>query len=160
MAAGDITLYANWLLAQADGDAGGKLSGTPVDFNSDTLKVVILDSTFVPDTLSSTIQEHFDDISAKEVTTGTSYTGPITLASITVTESSGVVTFDAANIAIVSDATTGFTDGRHIVIYKDTGTPATSPLIMTGDLGTDRNIQVAELDFNWSASGIVTWTKV
>ncbi len=159
MASGDLTTYKNWLLAQADGDAGAKLSSTPVDFNTDTLKIVVLDNTFVPDTASSTVQEHFDDISAKEVATATSYTGPITLASITATESAGVVTFDAADISILTDAG-GFTNGRYIVLYKDSGTPATSPLIAVGDLGVDRDITGADLNFTWSASGIITWTEV
>lgn len=156
MAAGDITLYKKWMKGQIDG-AG--LSSVPVDFDTDTIKVIILKNTHTPDASASTTQEHLDDISADEVATATAYTGAITLGSKTVGVSGSVVTFDAADINIAADAG-GFTDGRHIVIYKDTGTPSTSPLIATGDLGADKSLQTGSLDFLWGAGGIITWTEV
>lgn len=157
MAAGDITIYDKWLHSQS-GDS--TLSGMPVDFDTDTLKIVLLDNTFTPDTTASSTQEHFDDVSAKEVSTGTAYTGPITLGTITLTVSSGVVTFDAADVSILVDAGGGFTDARHIAFFKDTGTPSTSPLIAIGDLGSDRDNTLSNIDFTWGANGIITWTKV
>lgn len=157
MAAGDITTYQKWIQAQADAIT---LSSTPVDFDTDTIKVIVLDNTFVPDTTASTIQEHLDDVSAKEVTTGTAYTGPITLVGKAVTLSAGVVTFDATDISIAADVGGGFTDARYIVLYKDSGAAATSPLIAVGDLGSDRNNTTGVLDFTWASTGILTWTQV
>jgi len=156
MAAGDVTAFDKWLAAQAD---AATLSGSPVDFDTDTIKIVVLDSTYTPDTSDTSVTEHFDDISAKEVATATSYTGPITLASSTVTLTTGKTTFDAADVTIASDAG-GFTDGRYIVFYKDTGTPATSPLIAVGDLGSNQSIVTGALLLTWGANGIITWTKV
>ena len=155
MAAGDITIYDKFLNNQ-NGDAS---LASVVDFDTDTLKVVVLDNTFSPDTGISSSQEHFDDISAKEVATATAYTGPITLASVTLVLTAGKSTFDAADITIAADAG-GFTDGRYIVFYKDSGTPSTSPLIAVGDLGADKSLVSGSLTFTWASTGIVTWTKV
>ena len=154
MAAGDITIYPKFIQSQADGSTLASV----VDFDTDTIKVVVLDNTFTPDTTASTIQEHFDDISAKEVATATAYTGPITLASKTLTLSGVVVTFDAADIEIAIDAS-GFTDGRYIAIYKDSGTPSTSPLIAIGDLGSDKDNVSSTIELNWAATGLITWTR-
>lgn len=157
MAVGDITPYQKWSKAQADSSS---LSSMPVDFDTDTLKVIILDDTFVPDTTASTIQEHLDDVSADEViTTGTVYTGPVTLAGKTVALAAGVVTFDATDIALAADVGGGFTNGRYIVFYKDSGAEATSPLIAVGDLGANRDLTAGSLDFNWAGTGIITWTQ-
>lgn len=156
MAAGDINVYTKWIKGQVDQST---LFSMPVDFDTDTIKVIILDNTFTPDTTDSTIQEHLDDVSAKEVVTSTAYTGAIALASKTVTLSGGVTTFDAADIAIASDLS-GFTDARYIAFYKDSGTPATSPLVAIGDLGSDQSIQVGSYALTWAATGIITWSQV
>lgn len=155
MAVGDITVYNKFKQATLDGST---LGGAPVDFDTDTIKCVVLDDTFTPDTGDATVQEHFDDVSAKEVATGTAYTGPVTLSTVTVTLSSGVATFDAADITILTDAGGGFTDARYFAIYKDTGTPGTSPLILIGDLGSNQTNVSGDLTFAWAGTGILTLT--
>ncbi len=155
MAAGDTTIYTKFIQSQANGSTLASV----VDFDSDTIKIVLIDDTFTPDTTSSTIQEHFDDVSAKEVSTGTAYTGPITLANQSIALSGSVVTYDADDVAIALDGGGGFTDARYIVFYKDSGTPATSPLIAVGDLGANKDNTASSIDFTWNASGILTWTR-
>ena len=160
MAAGDITVYSKYRKALLDGDAGGLLSNTPADLDSDTLKVMLLTTAFTPDTTGSSAQEHIDDVSSDQVSTGgTEYTGPVTLAGATVVESSGVVTFDATDITVGIDAS-GFTDAGYLVLYVDSGTPATSPLIAVGDLGGAQVNTTAALILEWAASGILTLTQV
>jgi hypothetical protein len=154
MATGDITLYDKWLEAQED--AG--LSSTPVDFDTDTISVAVMNDTFSPDTGHTSAQVYWSDISANQVATGTAYTGPVALAAKTLTVSSGVVTFDADNIVIAQDAT-GFTNGRRIAVFKNTGTPTTSPLIGVGDLGANKSIQTGSLTLAWNANGLIRWTK-
>lgn len=154
MAAGDITIYSKFLRGQVDGST---LSSVPIDFDNDTLKLVILKNTFTPDTSSTSVQEHFDDISAFQVATGTSYTGPITLANVTLSYTGDVVVLDADDVSIVLDAGSGFTDGRWIVIYKDSGTASTSPLFCVGDLGADQDISANSLNLLWASTGIINW---
>lgn len=159
MASGDLTLYTKHILSLFDGDGGGALSNTPVDLNTDAIKLVLLKNSFSPDTTGSTVQEHFDDISSAEVGIATAYTGPITLQTVTVTESGGVITFDAEDITVGIDAS-GFSDARYFAIYHDSGTPATSPLLAVGDLGSDRANTVNSLVFEWGVTGIFTLTQV
>lgn len=156
MAVGDTTIYADWLKAQVD----ATLSSTPVDFDTDVLKVGILTSAFTSDTTAGSAQNFWADISANEVSTGTSYTGPITLTSVTVTGTTTVATFDAADINLLADIGGGFTNGRWAVLYKDSGVEATSPLIMVLDLGSDKNLQAANIDLIWAVTGLITWSKV
>ena len=159
MAAGDLTIYTKHLRTLLDKDAGGAISSGVVDMNADTLKLILLKTGFTPDTTGSTAQEHLDDISSSEVATATAYTGPVTLTSVTVTETGGVVKFDAGDVEIAIDAS-GFTDATHFAIFKDTGTPSTSPLICVGDLGSARANTVNGLDLEWAAGGIFTVAQV
>ncbi len=156
MAVGDILAYEKWMQAQVDSST---VASNPVDFDSDTLKFIILDNTFTPDVTASSVQEHLDDISAKEVTTGTNYTGAITLTTTSVTNVATVIIFDADDISIAVDTSTGFTNGRYAVIYKDSGVAATSPLILSCDFGADLNLASNTINLNWGASGILTWSK-
>lgn len=154
MAAGDITFYTKYLLGLKDQSDSG-LSSLPVDLDTDTIKVIVLTDTHSPDTSGTSTQEHLDDISANEVATATAYTGPITLAGSAVTESANVVTWDANDITIAADGS-GFSNARWIVFYKDSGTAATSPLIASGDLGSNRTNVGQTLTFEWNATGIST----
>lgn len=155
MAAGDVTLYSKLLKAEKDQST---LSGMPVDYDTDTLKLIILDNTFVPDATDSTIQEHLDDISAKEVSTTAGYTGAITLTTVTVTQTSDIVDINAANIQVTADGS-GFTDGGFAVVYKDTGTPSTSPLVCVVDFGGTVSIAVNDLQINWGSGKVFTVSK-
>jgi hypothetical protein len=153
MAAGDIDLYINYKQSLLDIDAG--LSGLPVDWDADTLRVAVMNATFTPDLTSATSQLHWSDVSTNQVATATAYTGPIALATLTVSETGGVVSVDADDVTINQDAG-GFTDGRRLVFYKDTGTASTSPLIAVGDLGSNKGIQAGPLEFQWHADGLLT----
>lgn len=159
MAAGDITFYNKFKFGQIDGDANGALSGMPVTFDSagDTIKVAVMTASYVADTGDASTQEHWDDISTNQVPTGTGYTGPISLSTMTTTMSAGVVTFDAADVVIPLDAS-GFTTGRYIAFYKVGAGDATSPLIAWGDLGATKSITGGSLTFQWNANGIFTLT--
>lgn len=57
--------------------------------------------------------------SSQVATGGTSYTGPLTLASVTWTIVSNVPTLRAANVTMNQDAS-GFTNGGYGIIYNDT----------------------------------------
>ncbi len=91
----------------------GTTSGTAVDLADDTIKVALVDTgTYT----YSTAHDFYNDVSTAVIGT------PQTLASKTVT--AGV--FDAADVTFTS--VTG-SSVEALVIYKDTGTASTSPLI-------------------------------
>lgn len=91
----------------------GSTSGTAVDLADDTIKVALVDTgTYT----YSSAHDFYDDVSAAVVGT------PQTLGSKTVTN--GV--FDAADVTFTSVSGSSV---EALVIYKDTGTASTSPLI-------------------------------
>jgi hypothetical protein len=155
MAVGDVTLYSKLLQAEADQTT---LSSMPLDYDTDTLKMMILDVNHTPDNSDTTSQEHLDDVDADEVSTTAGYTGPITLTTVTVTTLADVISINLDNVQVTADGS-GFTDGRYAVVYKDSGSPATSPLICTIDLGSSVSIAINDLQFNWGSGKLFTKSK-
>jgi len=124
------------------------LSGE-INWASDTIKLSLMEDTYTPNQAS---QDYWSQISSEECS-GTGYTTK-TLANKAVTE-------DDANNKSIADADditwTGLNVGtvKGAVIWKDTGNPATSPLICwidTGGFPITTNGGDVTIQFN--ASGI------
>jgi hypothetical protein len=140
------TKYQKFLKNQFNGVA-------PVDFDTDTFKVILYTNTGNANTASLT---YLSEITSTEVS-GTNYTaGGATIGSITVTESTGTTTVDGNDVSWTVSAS-GFSNARYAVIYKDTGSTATSPLIGYIDFGADYGNVAGTLSIEWSASGIATF---
>ena len=113
-----------------------------IDLASDTIRVMLTTSSYTP----STSHDFVDDIT-NEIT-GTGYTAKgeaISGGSV----SGG--TWDADNTSWTSATFTT----RYGVIYKDTGTASTSPLIAYIDFGSDQSPSDQSFNINWNASGII-----
>jgi len=114
MATGTIKWFSQGLL-----DLGNKIH----NLSSDALKLGIVTTATVP-TLS-TAAPHWGgtgttNFATNQVAiTGTQYTGPKTLASVTWTQVTNVPTLRATDIAMTIDAS-GFTTGAYGIIYNDT----------------------------------------
>jgi len=124
-----------------------------VDWDTDTIKVALVSSSYTPNQDS---HDYWDDVSSYEVT-GTGYTaGGATLASKTVGYTSGtnVTKFDAADVSWTSSTITA----RYAVVYLSTGSSSTSPLIAYVDFGSDQSSSSGTFSISWSASGIFTTT--
>lgn len=137
-------LYGNFLL---------KALNKEVDFDSDTIKVALVSSSYTPD---QDAHDYFNDVSTYEVT-GTGYTaGGNTLASKTATYDSAtnVVILDAADTTWASSTITA----RYAVIYDSTGTASTSPLIGYVDFGSDQSSTSGNFTITWDSTGIVRIT--
>lgn len=150
MARGDVKFFAAFERISK--------AGVGVTLTSDTLKLGIVTSSTVPTV--STADPRWGaggstDFSANQVATATAYTGPITLASVTYTRSSGVVTLAAANITVALDAA-GFTNGAYGILYDDTVSGKYA--IGFVDLGGPVSIVGGALNINWNASGIFAET--
>lgn len=137
MASGLFTSYANILWG----------TGTRVDWDTDTIKAVLIDSADV--TISRTTHDFYDDISAGAVGT------PGTLDSVVI--SAGAV--DAADEVF---STVSGDTAEQVVLYKDTGVAGTSSLLILFDAGgftsgmpVTPNGGNITLSFN--ASGIATF---
>lgn len=120
----------------------------------DTIKVALLTSSYTPD-----IDTHdfFDDVSANEIS-ATGYTaGGYTLVSQTVTQDNT----DNEAAADAADPTWTITTSaspRYAVIYKSTGTPSTSPLILYVDFGETFSISNGTLTLALNSEGYLNIT--
>ena len=138
-------MYGNFL---------AKALNKEVDWDSDTIKVALLSSSYTP---NQDTHDYFDDVVANEVT-GTGYTaGGVTLGSKTLTYDSAnnVVILDAADAVWASSTITA----RYAVIYDDSGaTNAQKVLIGYVDFGSDQSSTNGNFTVTWDATGIVRIT--
>jgi len=126
------------------------LDGT-IDMANDTIKMMIVTSSYTPNVDS---HNFIDDVSANEVAASGSYSaGGLTLASKTTTQddtdNEGV--FDCAD----PSATSATITGRYVVFYKDTGTPATSPLICYDDMTSNQTSTAGTWTYTIPAEGLI-----
>lgn len=152
-----ITKANKFLLTQMNGGSdttGGSTANAArvVDFDTDTIKVMLSTSTYVPSATG-----HATKTSVTNEVTGTGYTaGGIALSGVSVVDSAGTITFDASDITWAQNAA-GFSNARIATIYKDTGTAGTSTIIGWIDFGSDKGNVAGDLIIQWNASGIFTW---
>lgn len=131
----------------------GKAFNAEIDWDTDTFKVALVTSAYTP---NQDTHDYWDDVVANEAT-GTGYTaGGATLASKTMTydNATNKWTFDAADVSWASSTITA----RYAVVYKSTGSNATSPLVAYVDFGSDQSSSAGTFTLSWSASGIFTTT--
>lgn len=120
-----------------------------VDFDTDTIKVALTTSSY---TENQDTHDFFNDVT-NEVT-GTGYTaGGATLGS-------KAVTYDTASDQARMDAadttwTTSTITARKAVVYKDTGSAATSPLMGLIDFGADVSTTAGTFQITWDSTGII-----
>lgn len=116
----------------------------------DTIKVALVTSSYTP---NFDTHDFFNDVT-NEIT-GTGYTaGGATLGSQTITldTTNDRLVFDGADTSWASSTLTAYA----AVLYKDTGSAATSPLIAYVDFGSNRVSDGGTFQIQWSASGILT----
>lgn len=136
------------------GQALAKAFNKEVDFDTDTIKVALLTSSYTP---NQDTHAYYSDVNSYEVS-GTGYTaGGATLASKTVTydAATNVTMLDAADTAWTSSTITA----RYAVIYSDTpATAATKPLLGYVDFSSDQSSTSGTFTITWDATGIVRIT--
>jgi len=120
-----------------------------IDLDNDTIKVALVTSAYTP---NADTHEDFADVTNQ--VTGTGYTaGGETIANaavtVDVTDDEGV--FDGDDVTWGSSTITA----RGAVIYKDTGTPATSWLIAYLDFSTDQSSSTGNFTISWGSEGIL-----
>jgi hypothetical protein len=130
------------------------LANKEIDFNSDTIKVALLDNGHTP---AQDTHNYFDDVVADEVS-GTGYTaGGATLANAAFTYTGGTNVFklDGDDVSWAASTITA----RYAVIYDSTpASDATRPLIGYVDFGADVSSSAGTFTITWAAAGIATIT--
>ena len=131
----------------------GKIMDGSIDLDTDTIKLAMTTSSFTPD---ADAHEDFADVT-NEVS-GTGYTaGGAALASKAVTydDTNNWGKFDADD---VTWSTSTIANARWGVLYKDTGTPETSWLILAIDFGADKSTTAGDFTIAWHSTGILLLT--
>lgn len=134
------------------GAFSGALLNKEIDWDTDTIKVLLTTSTYTP---SQDAHDYKDDVT-NEVT-GTGYTaGGATLGTKSNSYDGGtnVRTLDAADVSWASSTITA----RYAVIYVDTGSAATSPLIGYLNFESDKSSSSGTFQITWGVNGIITFT--
>ena len=133
-------MYGNMLL---------KALNKEVDWDSDTIKVMLCTSAYTPNQ-----DTHIYKSSVTNEVTGTGYTaGGATLASKTITydTATNVVILDAADVTWASSTITA----RYAVVYDDAGaSDATKVLLGYVDFGSDQSSTAGNFTLTWDATGI------
>jgi len=123
-----------------------------IEHETDTFKIAMTTVTYTPNRAT---HQHFDNIT-NEVT-GTNYTaGGNACANPAVTVSANVIKFDSDDPTTWSQSGTGFSDARIAVLYKDTGTAATSNLVAYNDFGASKGNVDGDFTIELDADGIAT----
>jgi hypothetical protein len=121
-----------------------------IDFDTDTMKAMLCTSTYAPNQ-----DTHRYKSSVTNEVTGTGYTARgVTLTTKTVTYTAGTNTLalDADDPTWAASTITA----RYLVVYKDTGSDATSPLLCYVDFGADVSSTNATFTYQVPAAGLVT----
>ena len=128
----------------------GELINGGIDLDTDTIKVALVTSAYTPDI---DLHDDFADITNEVVGTGYVAGGQaLATKSVTVDDTNDLAYFDADDVTWSSSTITA----RGAVLYKDTGTPATSTLIAYFDFGSDQSSSAGNFTIEWNASGILT----
>jgi hypothetical protein len=136
------------------GQALAKALNKEIDFDSDTIKVALVSSSYTPNQDTHT---YWSDVVSYEVT-GTGYTtGGQALSSKTVTydAASNVVILDAADTTWTSSTITA----RYAVVYDDSGsTNGSKALLGYVDFSSDQSSTNGNFTITWDSTGIIRIT--
>jgi hypothetical protein len=101
-------------------------------------------------TMDQDAHDYIDDVSAHQATGTGVAAGGVTLTSVTTTVdgASNLVKLDAADISGIS------VTACYVVVYVDTGTPSTSPVLTITDLSAGDAVDSVWTAVVWDANGI------
>lgn len=148
MAAGDFKWFAQGLH-----DIGNKI----IDLDTDTINFGLVTTATVPTVATNGPcwgAGGTTNFSTSQVTTATSYTGPIALASKTWTKDATGAVWDAADPSVIAQDAGGATNIAYAIFYSDTATNKNCIGYM--ELSTAGSISLAagSLTITFSGSGI------
>ena len=141
-----MAVTANWF-----GNGPLHLANGDVDWVTDTIKVALTDG-YTPD---QDAHDFFNDVTGE--ISGTGYTaGGETLGTKTVTYDTATneTRLDAADTSWSSASFTA----DHAIVYMDSGSAATSPLLGYVNLDGDQTVSSGTFTITWASTGILKIT--
>lgn len=136
---GTPVVYPQFKLKQNNGNA--------IDLDTDTIKVMIVTSSYT----YSAAHDFIDDANANQVS-GTNYSAGGTAISGVTLALDGTTAEWIHNDITWTQHASGFSNGRTFIWYKDTGSAATSPLIMYMTEASDFGNVAGDLTLDGSAT--------
>lgn len=124
---------------------------TAINFATDTFKLMLLSASHATDIDA---QVFIDDVSANEVAASGTYSAggvALTLTSST-DDTNDRGALDATDVSFTSATIAA----RYAALYKDTGTPGTSPIVCIYDLGSTITSTAGTFAITINASGLLT----
>lgn len=146
-----MAVTAKWFARALEGQYGAT-AARRVDWASDTVKVALTTSGYTPD---QDAHDFFNDVTNEVSATG--YTaGGAALGSKTVSYDTATneTRLDAADVSWTAASFTC----RYAVVYKDTGTASTSPLLGYVDFGGDETVASGTFTIAWDSTGVLKIT--
>ena len=148
----------NFINRQHAGDVAARV----IAFESDTIKICVLNSTGSA-ALDKTTDDDLADVSGNEISSATGYTAGhgnrLTVDNVTVTLATNTITIDHDDETVAQSAS-GFADGRALVYYKETGTADASCQIIGHVIaGSDFGNVDGPLTIAPGANGIIGITE-
>jgi uncharacterized membrane protein len=131
-----------------------KIMDGSIDLDTDNINVSLHTSAYTANIDTHTF---YSDCTASEVANGNGYTTKgTTLASpvVTIDTTNDLAYFDAADLTWASSTITA----RYALIWKNTGTNTTSPLVAYVDFGADKTSDNGNFIISWSSAGILKLT--
>ena len=131
-----------------------KIMDGSIDLDTDNINVALLTNAY-----SANIDTHtmYSDVTATEVPQANGYTTKgTTLAApvVTVDTTNDLAYFDATDVTWATSTITA----RYAVLFKNSGTNTTSPLIAYVDFGADKTSDNGNFIITWSSAGILKLT--
>lgn len=143
MAAGDIYWFDQGLYRLLRGE---------IDMDGGSIKLGLITSAATPSKTAADPRwgaGGSTNYSTNQVGTGgTSYTGPVTLASPSVAVSTPDIFFRANIVTLAQDAS-GFTNARWGILFQD---DANDYAVAYVDLGSDRSLQAGQVQIDWNGA--------
>jgi len=125
------------------------LNGGGVDLDTDTIRMMLLDDTYVPD---QDAHDFKNDLSGEIAGLGYTARG-MALADKTITQddTNNRTVWDATDVSWPASTLTA----RYAVLYKDTGVDSTSPLIALIDFGENKSTSISTFTVPFNTDGIL-----
>lgn len=133
------------------GKLGAHILAGDIDWTLDTFRLALATSSYA---VSQANDEFFSDVT-NEIAAGGGYSaGGFTLAGESTSYDSGTreQRQDATDVSV--GALTPSSPYRYAILYKDTGVPATSPLIGYLNFGADQDPAGLPFAVQWAATGV------
>lgn len=123
---------------------------TAVNLKSDTIKLMLVTSTYTPDIDADVFVSTPDD---NEVgASGTYSAGGATLTTtVTTDDTDDEGVFDATDVSFTSATITA----RYAVVYKSTGVATTSPIVCVIDFGSNQSSSAGTFAITFATEGII-----